>query len=341
MDDLQLQRRRRTKSGPVGAVTAASEAVRESHERAEASETHAREDQAKEHARQSAEKVAERRAKQSGLTGWISDRASQWDLDGPDWRFMELQKYLWNPLMDYYFRLDVEGWENIPEPPVLLIGIHTGAPFVWDAWTVGAAWWRHFGESRTVHGTAHDALMASPGIGWYFRRMGVIPAAPDSITAALAAGHDVALWPGGERDSLRPWTRRDEAVLAGRTGFIRLAIRSGVPIVPIATVGGADSMPVLATGRRLAKVLRLDQFARLKMFPIALQAPWGISPALLPEVPLPTKIRTAFQPAIEVDTDPARAEDDDYVERMYGEIESSIQDGMNTLARRRRLPLFG
>jgi hypothetical protein len=99
-------------------------------------------------------------------------------------------------------------------------------------------------------------------------------------------------------------------------------------------------MPVLASGKRLAKVLQLDKVARLKMFPIAFQAPWGISPALLPEVPLPTKIRTAFQPAIEVDTDPERAEDQDYVERMYGEVESAIQEGMDALARRRRLPLF-
>jgi 1-acyl-sn-glycerol-3-phosphate acyltransferase len=222
-----------------------------------------------------------------------------------------------------------------------LIGIHSGAPFVWDAWAVGVQWWRHFCDSRRLHGTAHDALMAAPLVGAYFRRMGVIPAAPDSIAAALAAGHDVALWPGGERDSLRHWTQRDQAILAGRTGFIRLAIRSGVPIVPIATVGGPDSMPVLATGRRIAKVLRLDKVARLKMFPFALQVPWGISPALLPEVPLPTKIRTAFEPVIEVDHNPERASDDEYVEKMYEEVRASIQEGMDALARRRRLPLFG
>jgi 1-acyl-sn-glycerol-3-phosphate acyltransferase len=224
---------------------------------------------------------------------------------------------------------------------VLLVGVHSGAPFVWDAWTIGVQWWRRFGEERPLHGTAHDALMALPLIGSYFRRMGVVPAAPDSIAAALAERHDVALWPGGERDSLRPWRRRDEAVLAGRAGFVGLAINSGVPIVPISTVGGPDSMPVLATGRRLATLLRLDRFARLKMFPIAFQAPWGISPALLPELPLPAKIRTAFQPPIELDTDPARAEDEEYVERMYDEVSATIQDGMNALARRRRLPLFG
>lgn len=171
--------------------------------------------------------------------------------------------------------------------------------------------------------------------------MGVLPTAPDSITAALAAGRDVALWPGGERDSLRPWTQRDEAVLAGRTGFIRLAISSGVPIVPVSTVAGPDSMPVLATGRRIARGLQLDRVARLKMFPIALQLPWGISPALLPEVSLPTKIRTAFQPPIELDSDPDRAGDDAYVEDTYDEVTDAIQRGMDARARPRRLPLFG
>jgi len=297
--------------------------------------------QAQRHAEQARHKAAERRERQSGAASWVADRAAQWSLDGPDWRFIERQKYLWNSLMDYWFRMEVEGWEKLPPPPALLIGIHSGAPFVWDAWTVGVQWWRRFGEERPLHGTAHDALMAMPVLGGYFRRMGVLPAAPDSIAAALAAGRDVALWPGGERDSLRPWTQRDEAVLAGRMGFVKLAIRSGVPIVPISTVGGPDSMPVLASGRRLARWLALDRVARLKMFPIALQAPWGISPALLPEIPLPTKIRTAFQDPIQLDRDPEKAEDEAYVEKAYDEVCASIQRGMDALARRRRLPLFG
>jgi 1-acyl-sn-glycerol-3-phosphate acyltransferase len=307
----------------------------------EAANERPRQRQAQEQADAARKKVQARRAKQSGVSGAIADRASQWNLEGPDWGFFEKQKYLWNPLMDYWFRMEMEGWDNLPEPPALLVGIHSGAPFVWDAWTIGAQWWRHFGDSRPLHGTAHDMLMATPLIGSYFRKMGVLPAAPDSISAALAAGRDVALWPGGERDSLRPWTQRDEATLAGRRGFIKLAIRAGVPIVPISTVGGPDSMPVLARGRRLAKALQLDKVARLKLFPIALQVPWGISPALLPEIPLPTKIRTAFQPPVELKGDPDRAEDDEYVERKYQEVCASIQAGMDTLARRRRLPLFG
>jgi 1-acyl-sn-glycerol-3-phosphate acyltransferase len=292
-------------------------------------------------AAQAREKMDARREDAEGAAGWVAERAGAWDLEGVDDTFMERQKYVWNPLMDYWFRMEIEGWEHLPESPVLLIGIHSGAPFVWDAWTVGIQWWRRFGTERPLHGTAHDALMATPLIGAYFRKMGVLPAAPDSIASALEAGHDVALWPGGEIDALRPWTDRDEAVLAGRKGFIRMAITAGVPIVPIATVGGPDSMPVLARGRRLAKLLQLDKVARLKMFPIALSAPWGIGPAMLPELPLPTKIRTAFQPPVKLSRDPAKAKDDDYVDRKYEEVRASIQAGMDALARRRAFPVFG
>src|SRR5690349_15856675 len=222
--------------------------------------------QARAYAQRAREKAQQRREQASGAAGWVADRAGQWELREPSPALMNVTKYLWNPLMDYWFRMEIEGWQHIPEPPALLIGIHSGAPFVWDAWTVGVQWWRRFGRERPLHGTAHDALMATPVLGAYFRRMGVLPARGESIASALAAGHDGALWPGGERDSLRPWTKRDEAILAGRMGFIRLALRAQVPIVPIATVGGPDSMPVLAQGRRLARALRLDRFARLKTF---------------------------------------------------------------------------
>ncbi|WP_123027065.1 lysophospholipid acyltransferase family protein [Mycolicibacterium stellerae] len=298
--------------------------------------------QAAQQAQEARAKMATRRDESDGgLSGWLAERAGQWDLQGPDEATMQRQKFFWNFLVDYWFRMEMDGWENLPETPVLLVGIHSGAPFVWDAWTVGVQWWRRFGQDRLLHGTAHDALMAIPGIGRYFRAMGVLPAAPDSMATALAEGRDVAVWPGGEVDSLRPWSERDRANLAGRSGFVKMAIRAGVPIVPIATVGGADAMPVLIRGDALAKALRLDKLLRLKVFPIAVSLPWGIAPAALPQFPLPAKIRTRLMPAIELDHDPQRVDDDEYVESKYREVQSSIQCGMDALARKRALPLFG
>ena len=62
---------------------------------------------------------------------------------------------------------------------------------------------------------------------------------------------------------------------------------------------------------------------------------------MLPELPLPTKIRTAFQDPIEVDHDPERARDKAYVDEKYEEVRQSIQSGMDALARRRAFPVFG
>src|SRR3954462_12181111 len=298
--------------------------------------------QARRHAGSAREAMDEKRREAGdGLAGWVAGRAGEWNLDGQDEATMQRQKYLWNTLVDHWFRMEFDGWENLPDPPALLVGIHSGAPFVWDAWTVGVEWWRRFGQDRPLHGTAHDALMAIPLVGRYFRAMGVLPAAPDAIATALAEGHDVALWPGGEVDSLRPWAERDRANLAGRKGFVKMAIRAGVPIVPIATVGGADAMPVLIRGDRLSQLLRLDKLLRLKVFPIAVSLPWGIASAALPQFPLPAKIRTRFMPAVELDHDPERADDDDYIEAKYREVQDSIQRGMDALARKRALPVFG
>ena len=209
---------------------------------------------------------ARRRQDGDGLTGWLNERVGDWELGGADEATMQRQKYFWNFLVDHWFRMEFDGWENLPDPPVLLVGIHSGAPFVWDAWTVGVQWWRRFGQDRPLHGTAHDVLMAMPLVGRYFRAMGVLPAAPDSMATALAEGRDVAVWPGGEVDSLRPWSERDRANLAGRKGFVKMAIRAGVPIVPIATVGGADAMPVLIRGDKLSRVLRRTRYCGSRCF---------------------------------------------------------------------------
>ena len=112
-----------------------------------------------------------------------------------------------------------------------------------------------------------------------------------------------------------------------------------MPIVPIATVGGADAMPVLIRGDG-CRGLTARPTAAAQGFPLAISLPWGIAPAALPQLPLPAKIRTRFMPAVELDHDPARADDDDYVDRKYREVQDSIQQGMDALARKRALPLF-
>ncbi|MFC1694772.1 wax ester/triacylglycerol synthase family O-acyltransferase [Pseudomonadota bacterium] len=273
----------------------------------------------------------------------VKSSAKREGLDGPDSELMNAQAPLWNTLMDYYFRLEMDGWERIPDDPSLLIGVHSGGPLTMDAWTVALAWWRHFGEQRSLHGTAHDVLMSAPGLGSYFKRMGTISPSRENIGTAFKKGDDVILWPGGEVDAYRSWDKRDIAVLGGRTGFIRLAIREGVPIVPIATIGGHDTLFVLSEGRGLARTLGLKERMRSDVAPITFSIPFGVTLHLTPfqHVPLPAKIRTEFLDPIYLDTDPERENDNDYVGEIYKEIESVIQAGMSRLAKKRKFPILG
>lgn len=261
----------------------------------------------------------------------------------PDERFMRyVQNPIWNFLCDHYFRVEIDGWHRIPDDPSLLIGIHSGGSLTMDAWTLVHSWYRHFDGQRILHGTAHDLLMGAPLLGDYFRAVGVIPASRSGVTAALGAGHDVIVWPGGEQDAMRNWRQRDRAVLAGRKGFVRQAIRSGVPIVPVATIGGHDTVFVLSEGRFLARWTGLGERLRGATMPIIAGFPLPLAIEVLPaHIPLPAKIRTEFLDPIEVDTDPDRAQDNDYVDAIYARVETAIQNGMDRLAKRRSFPVLG
>lgn len=264
-------------------------------------------------------------------------------IDGPDEQFMRLlQSPVWDFLCDHYFRLETDGWHRIPDEPSLVIGVHSGGALTMDAWTLVHSWYRRFGQERILHGTAHDVLMAAPGLGDYFKALGVIPASRKGVSAALEAGHDVVVWPGGEQDAMRNWRKRDKAVLAGRRGFVKQAIRSGVPIVPVATIGGHDTVFVLSEGRFLARWTGLGKLLRGATIPIIAGVPFGITLEITPmHIPLPAKIRTEFLDPIRVDSDPARLDDRDYIDSIYREVEDAIQAGMDRLAKRRSFPIFG
>jgi 1-acyl-sn-glycerol-3-phosphate acyltransferase len=278
----------------------------------------------------------------SGLAGLVAKRAAKWDLNGPDERLMRAQMPLWNLVMDHYFRMEMEGWDRLPAESSLLIGVHSGGSLTMDAWTVALQWYRRFGTERVVHATAHDVLMAAPGLGDYFRANGTIPPTVEAMRTALEAGHDVLLWPGGEQDAMRNWRKRDQAVLAGRKGFVRFALRQQVPIVPVATIGGHDTVFVLSEGRKLAKWTGLGKRLRGATMPIVAGFPFPLAVEILPmHLPLPAKIRTELLKPIHLDPDPDEADDKAYVDSVYREVEAAIQAGMDRLAKRRSFPIFG
>ncbi len=292
---------------------------------------------------------SDKRQSKGGIEGLIGKRvaaATEHALEGPNQTLMRAQRPVWDAICKYYFRLETSGWERLPEEASLLIGNHSGGSLTMDAWTFVADWWQRFGSERVLHATAHDVLMATPGLGDYFRQVGVIPASRRGVTAALSSGCDVIIWPGGDVDAMRNWRRRDEAVLGGRMGFVRTAIRSGVPIVPVASIGGHDTAFILSEGRWIAngldRISGLKKSLRGSRLPIVLGIPFGLTIETIPtHLPLPAKIRTELLDPIHVDHDPERVNDRAYVTSIYREVESAIQNAMNRLAKQRRFPIFG
>jgi 1-acyl-sn-glycerol-3-phosphate acyltransferase len=292
---------------------------------------------------------ADLRHPKGGIQGLIAKRvaaATEQALDGPNQKLMRAQKPVWDVLCKYYFRLEMSGWERLPAETSLLIGNHSGGSLTMDAWTFVYAWWRRFGTERVLHGTAHDVLMAAPGLGDYFRQVGVIPASRKGVSAALSSGCDVVIWPGGDVDAMRSWRRRDEAVLGGRKGFVRQAIRSGVPIVPVASIGGHDTAFIVSEGQWIAngldRVSGLKKKLRGTQLPIVLGIPFGLTIESIPtHLPLPAKIRTELLEPIHLDKDPDRVNDRAYVDGIYADVQSAIQEAMDRLAKRRRFPVFG
>jgi 1-acyl-sn-glycerol-3-phosphate acyltransferase len=278
------------------------------------------------------------------LIGWRVGAAME--PHPPNETLLKLQQPFYDLLNKWYFRLEIDGWENVPDRTSLVVGVHSGGALTMDAWTLVNAWHTHFEGRRTLHGTAHDVLMAAPGLGDYFRAVGVIAANRSSVGAALEQGEDVVVWPGGEVDAMRSWRKRDVATLGGRTGFVKQAIRSGVPIVPVATVGGHDTVFVVSEGKWLAnavdKVTGLKSTLRGANLPIIAGFPFPLAIEILPaHVPLPAKIRTRLLEPIELDDDPERADDEAYVQKIYDQVEADIQAGMDGLAAKRSLPVLG
>jgi 1-acyl-sn-glycerol-3-phosphate acyltransferase len=240
-------------------------------------------------------------------------------------------------LASLYFRADVRGLERIPvEGPVLLVGNHSGGNLPPDTFVFTLAFSSYFGVERPFYQLAHNLVVSMPGLG-SLRKFGTVAANPDNAKLALKSGAALLVYPGGDYEVFRPSWKRHEVDFGGRKGYVKLAREAGVPIVPVASVGGQEAALFLDRGQWLAKLLMVDKLARLKSVPILLAAPWGLAIGdMVPRLPLPTKIAIEVQDPI--DADDVAAGDDDVI---HDKVLSSLQAGVDRLAEERRFPVIG
>jgi 1-acyl-sn-glycerol-3-phosphate acyltransferase len=244
-------------------------------------------------------------------------------------------------LARHYFRARLEGLEHVPaHGPALLVGNHSGGLVAVDWALTSLAVWDAHGPGRAVYGLGHDILMWSPVTRKYAGRFGALRAGHGAARAAFANGDLVLVYPGSEYDSFRPFSKRDRVVLAGRTGFLRLAIGAGVPIIPVVTAGAQEQYVLLTSGERLARALDLPRILRSNVCPIGFSLPWGLTSGLLPYLPLPTQITVAFCPPIHLDAPPAAADDPAVLARAYADVERVMQARLDELTAG-RIPWLG
>jgi 1-acyl-sn-glycerol-3-phosphate acyltransferase len=281
------------------------------------------------------------------LDGTVQDvveRGRRGSLDDRDPAWIETQLRWLQPLADIYFRGEVRDIERIPASgPVLLVGNHSGGLATPDTWVFMVNFMRHFGRQREAYALTHNVVMGLPLTGTWLRRVGTLPAHHDCARTALQRGASVLVYPGGDEDVFRPWSARNEIRLAGRTGFVRLALRERVPVQPVVSIGGHETVFVASDGRRLARILGLERF-RLKALPLVLGPPWGISPGdLLLHWPLPAKITVQVGEPIDFharfgELDPR---DPEVIWACYHYVERRMQSILDSLADARRLPVLG
>ena len=240
----------------------------------------------------------------------------------------------------YYFRADVGGLDHIPrEGPVLLVGNHSGGTMIADTFVFSQAFYDHFGADRRFHQLAHDLVFKVPGLRVLAQRYGTVPASPANMGRALRRNAALLVYPGGDHETFRPSWESDQVDFAGRTGFIQLALKHEVPIVPVVAIGGQETALFLGQGSKIARALQLNRLARLKVFPAALGPPFGATLLDLPiRVPLPAKISIRVLKPIDLRERLGRNPD---VEDGYKLVTSTMQRMLTRLGNERTLPIVG
>jgi 1-acyl-sn-glycerol-3-phosphate acyltransferase len=239
-----------------------------------------------------------------------------------------------------YFRAEVRGLENVPRgEPVLLVGNHSGGFIIVDTFVFAQRFYDHFGAERRFHQLAHDAVFQVPGGRAIGRRWGMVPASRDNMVGALDRGAAVLVYPGGELETFRPSWESSDVDFGGRTGFAKLAIETGAPIVPVVAIGGQETALFLGRGRRLARALRLDQLFRLKVLPAQVGPPWGLNILELPgRIPLPSKITIRVLPKLDLKERLGTNPDIDEAAKL---VFDTMQTALDELSRQRSLPVVG
>lgn len=216
----------------------------------------------------------------------------------------------------FYFRTEVFGIERIPEGRVLVIANHSGQIPV-DGLLIATALVLDAEPPRFPRSMVERWSAELPFISVLFPRCGQVVGSPDNARRLLINDESLVVFPEGSRGISKTFDQRYQLVPFG-LGFMRLALETNTPIVPVGVVGGEEQLVSVANVRPLAKILGMPAF------PIIPQLALGMV------FPLPTRYRLYFGEPMVFSGDP---DDDDAVigekvARVQGTIQSMVNRGL-------------
>lgn len=228
-----------------------------------------------------------------------------------------------------WFHVEAAGWENLPPPPALLVSNHSGGTTIPDLWGLMYAWTERHALDRVVHPMGHDMIFSLEGLARSFSRMGVMKARPEHALDVLGRlQRDVLVCPGGDKDTWRPYKDRYKVRFSGRRGYARIAVRAGVPIVPVANAGAHETLIVLSDGARIARAMGLPRAFRAEIFPIHLSVPWGLAVGPMPHLPVPAWLSYRFGAPIHP---PTGLPEEEAAELLDSQVQEAIQGLLDQL----------
>jgi len=188
----------------------------------------------------------------------VDDDPRRSDVDewGRSEHMRALARRIYAPVYHHWFRVDWEGLEKIPRDGGALLVANHAAAIPSDAPVIMHGIEEELG--RPVYGLADFFFRDTPWLGTMWARSGGVTAHPDNARRLLAEqGQLVLVFPEGTKGPSKTFGDRYQLRRFGRGGFVEIAMRAGVPIIPIAVVGAEESMPIVFRLPAVAKALGL------------------------------------------------------------------------------------
>jgi 1-acyl-sn-glycerol-3-phosphate acyltransferase len=226
----------------------------------------------------------------------ILKRRMSGDYETDDWgldeEFMDAVRPFFEFMYKVYWRVETTGIENIPEEGRALLVCNHSGQLPWDGSMVAGAVLQEHSAQRIVRTLYADWFPTLPFISATFERLGQVPANEENGIRLLEEDELVAVFPEGYKGVGKLFKERYRLARFGRGGFIRMALKTQAPIIPVSVVGAEETYISLYKSPAIARMIGFPYF------PISPTFPW-LGP--LGFVPLPTKWYIDFGAPISLD----------------------------------------